>query len=265
LRRSNKAAITKANAQRRRRIQLSRENELCQSKSSAMFAHIIGFVSAVSKEYIMDLSLLASAGLAGFVYAITPGPGVLAVLGIGADRGRRAGAAFLFGHLAGDVFWSALALTAIIGVTSMGTFIFDFLGVASGLYLFWLGSRALRVRRTADGRIDAPVQRPLLHGLTFGATNPKAYPVAIATLTALLSAKSGALSWSMLPFLLMACTVGGVIAYAILVAVVGAGTVRRTYRQYEIAITRASGLMFMGFALHALFHSIPGLFAAGSS
>jgi threonine/homoserine/homoserine lactone efflux protein len=39
---------------------------------------------------IMDLSLLASAGFAGFVYGITPGPGVLAVLGIGADKGRRA-------------------------------------------------------------------------------------------------------------------------------------------------------------------------------
>lgn len=208
----------------------------------------------------MELSLLASAGLAGFVYGITPGPGVLAVLGIGADRGRRAGAAFLFGHLAGDVVWSALALTAIIGVTAIGAFVFDLLGIVSGLYLFWLGWRALRVRRTADGRIEAPVHRPLLHGLTFGMTNPKAYPVAVATLTALLSAKAGSLTWVMLPPLLVACSLGGVVAYAILVAVVGADAVRRTYRRYEVAITRVSGLMFMGFAVNALVHSAPGLF-----
>jgi len=213
----------------------------------------------------MDLPLLASAGLAGFVYGITPGPGVLAVLGIGADRGRRAGAAFLFGHLAGDVLWSGMALVAIIGVTTIGSFVFDLLGVVSGLYLFWLGWRALRVRRSADGRIDAPVHRPLLHGLTFGMTNPKAYPVAVATLTALLSAKAGALTWSMLPLLLVACSLGGVLAYAILVAIVGAEAVRRTYRRYEIAITRASGLMFMGFALNALFHAVPGLFMPKSA
>jgi len=208
----------------------------------------------------MDLSLLASAALAGFVYGITPGPGVLAVLGIGADRGRRAGAAFLFGHLAGDVLWSGLALVAIIGVTAIGSFVFDLLGIVSGVYLFWLGWRAVRVRRTADGRIDVPVRRPLLHGLTFGVTNPKAYPVAVATLTALLSARAGALTWGMLPALLLTCTLGGMAAYAILVAVVGAEGVRKTYRRHEIAITRASGLMFMGFALNALVHSVPGLF-----
>ncbi len=209
----------------------------------------------------MTFSLLASAGLAGFVYGITPGPGVLAVLGIGADRGRRAGAAFLFGHLAGDVLWSALALIAIIGVTTIGTFVFDLLGIVSGIYLFWLGWKAVRVRRAASGAVDAPVRNPLLHGLTFGMTNPKAYPVAVATLTALLSAQAGSLTWSMLPLLLLACSVGGVLAYAILVAIVGAKAVRRTYRRYEIIIVRASGLMFMGFAINALLHSVPGLLA----
>lgn len=207
----------------------------------------------------MDFALLFSAAIAGFVYGITPGPGVLAVLGIGADRGRQAGAAFLTGHLAGDVLWSGLALVAIIGVTTIGSFVFDLLGVVSGLYLFWLGIKALRVRRGADGRIEAPVRSPLLHGLTFGLTNPKAYPVAVATLTALLSAKAEALTWGMLPALLIASTVGGLLSYAILVAVVGAKAVRRTYRQYEVAISRASGLMFIGFAVNALAHAAPGL------
>lgn len=208
----------------------------------------------------MDPSLLFSALLAGFVYGITPGPGVLAVLGIGADRGRRAGAAFLIGHLAGDAMWSGLALVAIIGVTTIGTFVFDLLGAVSGLYLFWLGWRAIRVRKGEDGRIETSVHRPLLHGLTFGMTNPKAYPVAVATLTALLSAKAGMLTWSMLPALLLASCAGGVFAYAILVAVVGANAVRRTYRRYEIPITRVSGIMFVGFALNALYHAVPGLF-----
>jgi len=40
----------------------------------------------------MTPSLLMAVLASGFIYGITPGPGVLAVFGIGAARGRRAGA-----------------------------------------------------------------------------------------------------------------------------------------------------------------------------
>ena len=40
----------------------------------------------------MTPSLLLAVLASGFIYGITPGPGVLAVFGIGAARGRRAGA-----------------------------------------------------------------------------------------------------------------------------------------------------------------------------
>ncbi len=207
----------------------------------------------------MDMSLLSAAALAGFVYGITPGPGVLAVLGIGAGQGRRAGAAFLAGHLVGDVLWASIALVAIIGVAAIGPMVFDILGLISGIYLFWLGWRAVRVSRSSDGAAAAPVRNPLLHGTIFGLTNPKAYPVAVATFTALLSAKAGLLTWSMLPVLVVASCVGGLMAYAILVAVVGAEAVRRSYRRHEILITRMSGVLFIGFAIHALLHAAPGL------
>lgn len=209
----------------------------------------------------MDASLLLTAAAAGFVYAITPGPGVLAVLGIGADRGRPAGAAFLAGHLVGDVGWATLALVAIIEATSVGSTLFDVLGAASGAYLLWLGLRAIRVRRGA-GLAPRTVGRPFLHGLMFGASNPKSYPVAVATFTALLSAKADLLTWNMLPALVAASIVGGGFAYGLLVGFVGVGAVRRGYRRHEIAITRVSGVMFVGFALGALTHAVPGLVGA---
>lgn len=207
----------------------------------------------------MTLSLLLAAAFAGFIYGITPGPGFLAVLGIGADRGRGAATAFLFGHLAGDMLWNGLALVAIVGVTAIGSTIFDLLGVISGLYLAWLGWRAVTVRRGAEGASTAQIRRPMVHGLTFGLTNPKAYPVAVATLTALLSAKAGMLTWGMLPALVLASCVGGLAAYLILVTLVGIPGVRRAYRRHEILVTRLSGVLFLGFALHALVQSAPGL------
>jgi threonine efflux protein len=207
----------------------------------------------------MNWSILGDATAAGFVYGITPGPGVLALLGIGAEQGRRAGASFLGGHLFGDVVWATISLVAIIGVHAIGPVVFDVLGLVSGAYLLWLGGRALTIRAGTDRAGPARTRRPFRHGIVFGMTNPKAYPVAIATFTALLSARADELSWSMLPVLVTASLLGGFAAYAILVGAVGAGAIRRGYRRNQVLITRLSGLLFIGFALTALFHAGQGL------
>ncbi len=207
----------------------------------------------------MTLSLLFAVLASGFIYGITPGPGVLAVLGIGATRGRRAGAGFLCGHLLGDVLWCSTALVAIVGARQIGSSVFDILGVISGLYLFWLGLRALRSKPGASADGQGAVRQPFWHGVVFGLTNPKAYPVAVATFTALLSSRAEALDWSMLPALIALSFLGGLLAYLILIVVVGARHVRILYTRYELWITRACGLMFIGFALNALMHAVPGL------
>lgn len=209
----------------------------------------------------MSTPVLAAACLAGFTYGIMPGPAVLAVFGIGAARGRRAGATFLCGHFVGDILWVSLALVAILGARAVGSLVFDILGLICGLYLFHLGWRAATARRRADGAVEQDTRPPLAHGLVFGLTNPKGYPVAVATFTAILAGYSGALTWSAMPGLLAAAAVGFVASYAIIVGVVGAGPVRRLYQRYEIWIVRASGLLFIGYALNALFTSTSGLLA----
>lgn len=195
----------------------------------------------------MNVAAFLSAALAGFAYGITPGPGVLAVLGIGADRGRRAGATFLSGHFAGDLLWYSLALISIIGATSIDQTVFRVLGVVSGCYLIYIGLRA--VLQTGHTRAATPpsARRPFLYGLVFGATNPKSYPVAAAMFTALLAGQVRSLNWASLPSLLVAASLGSFIAYLVLVLVVGLGGFRATYRRYETWIRRASGIMFIAF------------------
>lgn len=207
----------------------------------------------------MTLSLLLAVLASGFIYGITPGPGVLAVFGIGAARGRRAGAGFLCGHLLGDVVWCSTALIAIVGAREVGSSAFDVLGVLSGLYLFWLGWRAIRTQRRSSDAPQGAARHPFWHGIVFGLTNPKAYPVAVATFTALLSSRAELLTWSMLPSLIFLSFVGGLLAYAILIGVVGAQRVRTVYQRHEILITRLCGVMFIGFAINALAHALPGL------
>ncbi|MGO4000022.1 MULTISPECIES: LysE family translocator [Pseudomonas] len=209
----------------------------------------------------MTASLLLAVLASGFIYGITPGPGVLAVFGIGAARGRRAGAGFLCGHLLGDVVWCSTALVAIVGAREIGSSAFDVLGVLSGLYLFWLGMRAIRARRSTDDAPQGAARQPFWHGIMFGLTNPKAYPVAVATFTALLSSRAELLQWSMLPALIFLSFLGGILAYAILIGIVGARRVRTLYQRHELAITRICGVMFVGFAINALLHAVPGLLA----
>lgn len=52
---------------------------------------------------------------------------------------------------------------------------------------------------------------------------------------------------------------GGLLAYGILIAVVGARQVRAVYQRHEVLITKLCGVMFIGFALNALAHALPGL------
>ncbi len=206
----------------------------------------------------MTPSLLMAVLASGFIYGITPGPGVLAVFGIGAARGRRAGAGFLCGHLLGDVIWCSTALIAIVGAREFGSTTFNVLGLLSGLYLFWLGLRAVRAQRSNVAQ-QGPARRPFAHGIIFGLTNPKAYPVAVATFTALLSSRAELLTWAMLPWLIALSFIGGAIAYVILIGIVGAGRVRALYQRHELLITRLCGVMFIGFAISALAQALPGL------
>jgi threonine/homoserine/homoserine lactone efflux protein len=207
----------------------------------------------------MTSTILLSAAVAGATYTLIPGPAFLALLGIGASSGRRAGAGFLLGHFAGDIVWATLSLVAIIGAHSISRTFFDVLGLVCGIYLCWLGFTAIRARRDAEGKLTAEPKRPILRGLTFGLTNPKGYPVSIAMFTALLASSADQLDWSAMPALLGAACVGFILADIILVIFVGAGLVRRFYRRHDMWIARASGLIFIGFGLHALSESITGL------
>ncbi len=204
----------------------------------------------------MSPTIAASVFLAGFVYAVTPGPGVLAVLGIGAARGRLAAAKFLGGHCAGDIVWYVLATASIIGVSSIGERVFQVLGVISGLYLIYLGIRALRHGR--GGAVSALVTRdPLKHGLVFGLTNPKAYPVAAAMFTALLAGEAASLTWNDLPLIVAIATLGSLAGDAIYVYAVGISAMRKFYERHEIAINRASGMIFVAFGGKAIYDSLP--------
>ncbi|MCS0497516.1 LysE family translocator [Ancylobacter sp. MQZ15Z-1] len=205
----------------------------------------------------MSYGLYLMTALAGALYVLSPGPAFLALFSLAATQGRAAGARFVGGHLVGDLFWTALAFAAIIGVNQLGPLLFDLLGIACGLYLCWLGFKAVMSR----GGTPAPVgaSRPVMTGVLFGLTNPKAYPVSVAMFTALTAHYAAGLSWDAAPRLLVAAFAGFVLADIILVWAAGLAPVRRFFLRHGTAITRLVGLMFIAFGAKSLLDAGRGI------
>ena len=209
----------------------------------------------------MSAGLPVLAATAGALYIVTPGPAFVALLGLCAARGRRAGFGFVLGHMAGDLLWTSLALMALVGARTIHPLFFDLLGLACGIYLLVLGWQALKARSAAAAGL-ALFDRPLRRGLVFGLTNPKGYPVAVGMFAALLGPHAGELDFATAPALVAASMAGGALAALVLVWFAGLEAVRGFYRRREVLVTRCAGLLFIGFGLSAIATAAPGLAAS---
>ena len=199
----------------------------------------------------MTPALFLATALAGFAYVISPGPAFLAVFALAAAQGRGAAARFLTGHLVGDVFWSGLAIAALVGANRLGPLLFDLLGLICGSYLLYLGFNALTTHKNAKPE-PIGARRPGTTGIIFGLTNPKAYPVATAMFAAIALPFAGALTWIDAPKLLLAAFVGFVPGYAIIVFAAGLPPVRRFFASHGLIVTRIVGAVFMVFGTRTM-------------
>jgi threonine/homoserine/homoserine lactone efflux protein len=209
----------------------------------------------------MPLASLVASLLAGALYVLSPGPAVLALIGIGASQGRAPAAKFVVGHLAGDTLWCGLAIVALVGASVIDQRVFDVIALFCAGYLAYLGWKGVTAR-SAQAADDMIGRRPFRRGIAFGLTNPKSYPVALSMFTALFAGQGETLSFSALPWLLGAAFVGFLIADLILVWIVGTKLLRGVYLRHAVWIVRATGALFLMFALHIAYEALPRLVTA---
>lgn len=201
--------------------------------------------------------ILAATLIAAFLYVVSPGPAFLALFTLAASRGRVAGAKFICGHLVGDVTWGALAVAAIVGANRIGPALFEALGFGCGLYLIYLGARAILTRKDAPPRAIGAT-RPLATGMAFGLTNPKAYPVALAMFSAIVTPYIGALRAIDAPQMFASAFLGFLLADATLVFAAGLPAVRRFFLTHGVAVTRFVGLIFILFGARSIADAATG-------
>jgi threonine/homoserine/homoserine lactone efflux protein len=206
----------------------------------------------------VDLKILLASGFAAYLYVISPGPAFLALFSLAATKGRKFGAWFICGHLVGDIVWGALAVAAIVGANQLGATLFQVLGLGCGLYLVWLGWRAVTTKRDAPPRAIG-AERPLLTGLAFGLTNPKAYPVAVAMFSAIITPYADRLSLADAPRLMAAAFLGFLAADATLIFAAGLAPVRKVFLRHGLIVTRLVGVIFIGFGARSISDAMAGL------
>src|SRR5215472_17689476 len=88
--------------------------------------------------------LIALFAAATFVLTVTPGPGVLYVVGRSVGGGRRAGLASMLGIETGEAVYiaaAALGITAVLATSAIALSVVRYAGAA---YLLFLGIRAWR-------------------------------------------------------------------------------------------------------------------------
>ncbi len=206
---------------------------------------------------MIDQKILFASAVAAYLYVVSPGPAFLALFTLAASKGRTAGAWFICGHLVGDVTWGSLAVGAILGASRLGATLFELLGVGCGLYLIYLGVRAVMTRKDAPSRTIG-ARRPLATGLAFGLTNPKAYPVALAMFSAIVAPYVAELRLADAPQLLIAAFAGFLAADATLIFAAGLPAVRRFFLAHGVIVTRVVGVMFIAFGAKSLFDAANG-------
>ena len=206
---------------------------------------------------MMAQKIYLATAAAAFLYVISPGPAFLALFTLAAARGRKAGAWFISGHLVGDISWGALAFAAIIGVNQIGPVLFELLGAGCGFYLIYLGLKAVLTKKDAPPQAIG-AQRPLITGMVFGLTNPKAYPVAVAMFTAIAAPFASQLTFDDAPRLMLAAFAGFLAADMVLIFAAGLPAVRRFFLRHGVAVTRVVGVLFIAFGAKSVFDAANG-------
>ena len=79
--------------------------------------------------------------LASFIFAITPGPGIVAVLAVTINRGMTAGTAMSIGMVLGDIIYLLAVMVSIANFANHLGSLLMVIRILGAAYLTWLGYR----------------------------------------------------------------------------------------------------------------------------
>lgn len=123
----------------------------------------------------MDLLTLLSLMIATFVYAISPGPGLFAVLAISTRFGPIPAIWVSIGHTVGDIIYVALAMLALNALADLINESMLYVKILGASYLIFIGYQQFRSKGISfePSSKKSSVIKLLIAGFVVGVTNPK--------------------------------------------------------------------------------------------
>ena len=123
----------------------------------------------------MDFLTLLSLMIATFVYAISPGPGLFAVLAISTRFGPIPAIWVSIGHTVGDIIYVALAMLALNALADLINESMLYVKILGASYLIFIGCQQFRSKGISfePSSKKSSVIKLLIAGFVVGVTNPK--------------------------------------------------------------------------------------------
>ena len=123
----------------------------------------------------MELLTLLSLTVATFVYAISPGPGIFAVLATSTRYGSIAALWLSIGHVIGDILYVSIAMFALTILAQTIEQSMAYVKIFGAAYLLYIGFKQYRSMGVSFK--DASAKKSVIHllfsGFLVGGTNPK--------------------------------------------------------------------------------------------
>jgi threonine/homoserine/homoserine lactone efflux protein len=193
---------------------------------------------------------------AAILLTLSPGPDNMMVLGIGMAKGRARGMAFGLGCAMGCLSHTLLAVIGVSALIAASPLAFTALKVCGGLYLAWMGFKAIRSRGgAAVGGLDNVTESArtlFLRGVAANAINPKVALFFLSFLPQFVAAQRGGANLQTfllgVTFTLQAAILFGLLGY--FSGAVGAWLGRRP--RAGLWLDRAAGAIFIALGLRLI-------------
>jgi threonine/homoserine/homoserine lactone efflux protein len=124
----------------------------------------------------VTLEMTAAFTVAFFLLAVSPGPGLAAILSRSLSGGLPAGLAVTSGLVIGDAIFLSIAMVGLSAIANTMGPVFQIIKYAGAAYLIWLGVQSLRSAAkpvSIQERTSVPLWKDVMLGLTVTLGNPK--------------------------------------------------------------------------------------------
>ena len=194
----------------------------------------------------MEINIFLVLGFTLFVFAVTPGPGTLALLSISTSRGLASAIFFSIGMTLGDLSYLTIVIFSLNALADLIKPVTNAVQYFGACYLFYLGYSQWRAGKfNMDNNVSAQSHlRELLSGFLLAGTNPKVMIFYLLVLPSLIDLNQVSLSYGL--------KIVATVAISLLLGLVVIGVLGKKLRQLirsqkmALRVNRIFGVIMIG-------------------